>query len=466
MRNRPFGAFFYGEIMAARIDERTQFVDDGGNPIVNGKIYIGVAGLDPKLNPLDIYSDRELTVPLENPQPTDAYGRSTAKIWVPDKYSIKVEDEAGNQVLQDLDSGTTSVAGYTSISDILGTNDITGSASFTISQYIDLQIYVFRAFADNDAATTLNIDGVGAKPVTRSGGAALVGGEIKGTDIVMAVWNEEEDRFEIDQILDKAVTLDKMADFTRSSLLVGAVGNRPAEKFLDDGRIAIGNGLDIVTTILKASNVPYTNTTSGLAAEDVQDALDEVAAYGAAAQIDYDNSASGLTATDVQDALDEVAAGGAPVSLTAISPSGTSSFEFDIPAGAKRISLLFSGIKRTSAVIVSVRLSTAAGEEATGYGGSTAFFDDVTALQTTPFSSGFYLLPAEAQVTAQFSGEMTLSLLDGDTWVCQGGACSPTGGEGAATFGGGKTLAEELTKIRILVGSGTFNAGTVNVMYE
>jgi hypothetical protein len=433
MRNRPFGAFFYGEIMAARIDERTQFVDDGGNPIVNGKIYIGVAGLDPKLNPLDIYSDRELTVPLENPQPTDAYGRSTAKIWVPDKYSIKVEDEAGNQVLQDLDSGTTSVAGYTSINDILGTNDITGSASFTISQYIDLQIYVFRAFADNDAATTLNIDGVGAKPVTRSGGAALVGGEIKGTDIVMAVWNEEEDRFEIDQILDKAVTLDKMADFTRSSLLVGAVGNRPAEKFLDDGRIAIGNGLDIVTTILKASNVPYTNTTSGLAAEDVQDAIDEVVARSW------------------------------PISLTAQTAAGNTVLEFDIPAETKRIIVIFGGLERGSTSEVRLRLADAGGEEATGYNGAVVHLTNAASSEVYPISTGFVVIPDGALSTYVVSGEFTLSLITGTSWTCRGGVSNAA--SNSIITHGLKALSAELTKVRISVASGTFNGGTVNVMY-
>ena len=68
---------------------------------------------------------------------------------------------------------------------------------------------------------------------------------------------------------------------------------------------------------IEAADVAYDNTTSGLAATDVQDALDEVVAaiptipstYDAN-DINYDNTTSGLTATNVQDALDELAQGG------------------------------------------------------------------------------------------------------------------------------------------------------------
>jgi len=67
--------------MPARIDERTQFVDDAGNPIVNGSIYIGLQNADPVANPITIFSDRALTVPIANPQLTDSEGRSVNKIW-------------------------------------------------------------------------------------------------------------------------------------------------------------------------------------------------------------------------------------------------------------------------------------------------------------------------------------------------------------------------------------------------
>lgn len=58
-----------------------------------------------------------------------------------------------------------------------------------------------------------------------------------------------------------------------------------------------------------APHILYDNTTSGLTATNVQDAIDEV--YGSitvpdADDISYDNTSSGISATNVQDAIDEV----------------------------------------------------------------------------------------------------------------------------------------------------------------
>lgn len=69
-----------------------------------------------------------------------------------------------------------------------------------------------------------------------------------------------------------------------------------------------GGGTDV-----SAGNVSYDNTTSGLTADDVQEAIDEV--YAAipsvttpdAEDISYDNTTSGLTASNVQAAIDELA---------------------------------------------------------------------------------------------------------------------------------------------------------------
>lgn len=61
---------------------------------------------------------------------------------------------------------------------------------------------------------------------------------------------------------------------------------------------------------IDASKVPYSNTSSGMTATDVQNAIDELNTdLNAidASDVPYDNTASGLTADDVQEALDELA---------------------------------------------------------------------------------------------------------------------------------------------------------------
>ena len=60
---------------------------------------------------------------------------------------------------------------------------------------------------------------------------------------------------------------------------------------------------------VEADNVEYDNTTSGLQATNVQDAIDEVAArptVADASDVAFDNTGTGLQATNAQDAIEEV----------------------------------------------------------------------------------------------------------------------------------------------------------------
>ena len=182
--------------MPARIDEKTQFHVDG-EPIVNGSIYIGLQNADPVANPITIYSDRALTVPLANPQLTDADGRSVNKIWIPGDYSIQVNDSLGVQKMQDLDAGVTvENTGVTPLTNVAGTDTITAEGTPTILAYVDGQIYTLQAVNTNTGAITLNIDGVGAKSVTKNLVTALVAGDIQANSEVALIWNANQDIFE------------------------------------------------------------------------------------------------------------------------------------------------------------------------------------------------------------------------------------------------------------------------------
>jgi hypothetical protein len=183
--------------MPARIDERTQFVNAAGVPIVNGKIYIGLQNADPVANPITIYSDRALTIPLANPQLTDSNGRSVNKIWIPGDYSIQVDNSLDVTQLLDLDSGVTvEVTGVDPLSNVAGTNTITAEGTPTILAYTDGQIYTFQAVNNNTGAVTLNIDGVGAKSITKNLVTALVANDIQANSMVAVIWNENQDIFE------------------------------------------------------------------------------------------------------------------------------------------------------------------------------------------------------------------------------------------------------------------------------
>lgn len=183
--------------MPARIDERTQFVDEAGIPIVDGEIFIGVQNSDPVANPITIYADRALTIPIANPQPTDSNGRAVNKIWIPGDYSMQVNDSLAVQQLLDLDAGVTvEVRGVTPLSNEAGTNTITAEGTPTVLSYLDGQLYTFQAVNTNSGPVTLNIDGVGAKDITKNLVTQLVAGDIQANSMIVVIWNENQDIFE------------------------------------------------------------------------------------------------------------------------------------------------------------------------------------------------------------------------------------------------------------------------------
>ena len=182
--------------MPSLLDEQTQYVDDGGKPIVNGFLYIGVQNADPVLNPISIFSDRELTIALANPQLLDAEGRAANKIWVDGRYSMKVEDFNNVQQYQELDNGEETSTGVTTLGNVQGGDSITAEASATITAYIDLQEYVFGIVQTNTTDVTLDIDGIGPIPVQKNVGEELSPGDFVAGQRAVVIYNATSNTFQ------------------------------------------------------------------------------------------------------------------------------------------------------------------------------------------------------------------------------------------------------------------------------
>ena len=99
-----------------------------------------------------------------------------------------------------------------------------------------------------------------------------------------------------------------------------------------------------------AENITYDNTDSGLTADTVQDAIDELASdlSGLSADdVTYDNTDSGLTADTVQDAIDEIAPNTHEiVTLTVTAGTGSTSDAVklaDYPTGFTKANTIILG---------------------------------------------------------------------------------------------------------------------------
>lgn len=152
------------------------------------------------------------------------------------------------------------------------------------------------------------------------------------------------------------------------------------------------------------------------------------------------------------------------VSGTAVTASGTAVNFTGIPSWAKRITVMFSGVSTNGASNPLVQLGS--GSPATsGYLGSFGGYQSTASGGTNNYTTGFGINSATA--AAIFHGVMVFTLVSGNIWVAS--QSLGTSNSNIGFFGGGSvTLSGPLDRIRITTvnGTDTFDAGTINILYE
>lgn len=153
------------------------------------------------------------------------------------------------------------------------------------------------------------------------------------------------------------------------------------------------------------------------------------------------------------------------ISGTAVTASGTSVDFTSIPSWAKRITVMFSGVSTNSSGVIQVQLGDSGGFEITGYAGQTWQANTSNATLSTGFSFG-----TTSSAGSLVHGSVVLTLIGSNLWTCFGVLGRVTGGDTLVT-GGSKTLSDQLTQVRVIASatgspSDTFDAGTINILYE
>lgn len=80
----------------------------------------------------------------------------------------------------------------TFLTSVAGTNVITGNLTPAIASYVAGQMFSFLSAGANTGAVTLNINGVGAKAVTKLGSTALAAGDIPANTIIIVQYDGTE----------------------------------------------------------------------------------------------------------------------------------------------------------------------------------------------------------------------------------------------------------------------------------
>jgi hypothetical protein len=153
---------------------------------------------------------------------------------------------------------------------------------------------------------------------------------------------------------------------------------------------------------------------------------------------------------------------------TAVATTSGTAVDFTgIPSWVKRIEIMFSNVSNSGSANILVQLGDSGGIETTGYVSQASLVN--VNVNTVGATSGIIIFTGEA--SSACSGILTLGYIDAGSnlWTAAGTFARPGGTVSSATFTGGyKSLSATLDRIRIVSsnGSDTFDAGTINIMYQ
>jgi hypothetical protein len=156
------------------------------------------------------------------------------------------------------------------------------------------------------------------------------------------------------------------------------------------------------------------------------------------------------------------------VALTAAtavaSTSGTSIDFTGIPSGVKRITVMFSGVSTNGSDNYLIQLGDSGGIETSGYTSSASYGGGGA---TTWRTDGFIIYNV-ATSGGTHSGNVVITNITSNTWTSTGVIGHDVSGNATGYSAGTKSLSATLDRVRITTqgGTNTFDAGTINIMYE
>jgi len=165
---------------------------------------------------------------------------------------------------------------------------------------------------------------------------------------------------------------------------------------------------------------------------------------------------------DIQSNINTLTSGTAVAST-----SGTSIDFTSIPNWVKRITVMFSGVSTNGTSNKLIQLGTGSTTYTTsGYVGATGFA--TTSVGSTSTTTGFGLQNS-GQAAELNSGLIVITNITGNNWVCSGNVATTSGNQPGLIYTNGQiSLGAVLTAVRITTvnGTDTFDAGSINILYE
>lgn len=158
------------------------------------------------------------------------------------------------------------------------------------------------------------------------------------------------------------------------------------------------------------------------------------------------------------------------VSGTAVASTSGTSIDFTgIPSGVKRVTVMLSGVSTNGTSGMQIQIGTSGGIQATGYNSLYFAVSTGIAANATLTTSGFSGINS-ANAGSSYHGALILSSLSdaSGTWSGIGNFSDSVATVRGVFIAGSKSLSGTLDRVRVTSGNGTdtFDAGTINILYE
>jgi hypothetical protein len=155
-------------------------------------------------------------------------------------------------------------------------------------------------------------------------------------------------------------------------------------------------------------------------------------------------------------------------SSTAVASTSGTSIDFtSIPSWVKRITVMFSGVSTSGTS--AIQIQTGAGSiTATGYNSIGGFYTNANQTAVSTATTGFVEAVSGAiTAAATRTGAIVIQNLTSNTWIASG-VYGNAGNTVMTSFTGSIALSGTLDRVRITTvnGTDTFDAGSINILYE
>jgi hypothetical protein len=178
------------------------------------------------------------------------------------------------------------------------------------------------------------------------------------------------------------------------------------------------------------------------------------AGTGAIEDIPVGNDATGLSLA-INRGTEQATTSGVQIDFTSI------------PAGVRRITVMFDGVSFNGGDGASIQLGDSGGIETTGYSGVTGISVGVSTGTGAGNSTGVKVIYDGVSASDNCSGVVTIVNQSGNKWLLSGLVSRNNGSLQVYTIVGSKPLSDVLDRLRFKIdGASSFDAGTINIMWE